>query len=204
MLPVLVVLVAYLLGSIPFGYLIVRITEGGDVRTSGSGGTGATNVSRRAGKVAGVITLICDALKGFLAVFVARLLSASDASGSWTVAIAAIAAMAGHCFPIWLRFKGGKGVATGVGVFLALCPPALGCALLIFAPVFWFSRYVSLASISSALAFPVFVAFFSFIGECSLERLPLLAASVAGAILIIVMHRANISRLLAGKEIRLV
>src|SRR6266481_4402833 len=105
MFPVLVVFFAYLLGSIPFGYLIVRVTEGGDVRTSGSGGTGATNVSRRVGKVAGVITLICDALKGFLAVFVARLLSDSVSSGSWIVAIAAIAAMAGHCFPIWLKFK---------------------------------------------------------------------------------------------------
>jgi acyl phosphate:glycerol-3-phosphate acyltransferase len=202
MFPVLVVFVAYLLGSIPFGYLIVRAKHGGDVRTSGSGGTGATNVSRRAGKVAGVITLICDALKGFLAVFFARVLAGSDVSGSWMVAMAAIAAIVGHCFPVWLRFKGGKGVATGVGVFLALCPPALGCALLIFVPVFWFSRYVSLASISSALAFPIFVTFFNFIGSCPLDRVPLLAASVAGAILVVVMHRGNISRLIAGKETR--
>src|ERR1041385_8952680 len=109
------IVIAYLLGSIPFGYLIVRKKLGDDIRQTGSGGTGATNVSRRAGKTAGCRTLVLDALKGSLAVLVAMRLSPDV---HWIIAAAAIAAIIGHMFPVWLGFRGGKGVATGVGVFL--------------------------------------------------------------------------------------
>src|SRR5262249_59467013 len=114
-------IIAYLLGSIPFGFLIVKLTRGADIRETGSGGTGATNVSRKAGKAAGVVTLALDALKGAAAVLVARWLT--DETGTpWIVAAAAVLAVVGHCFPVWLKFKAGKGVATGLGVFLAITP----------------------------------------------------------------------------------
>src|SRR5215470_6313844 len=122
--PLIVVIVAYLLGSIPFGYLIVRKKVGADIRETGSGGTGATNVTRKAGKAAGVITLLLDALKGFAAVIIARRI-VGDAGTSWVVATAAVLAVVGHCFPVWLKFKAGKGVATGLGVFLAIVPWAV-------------------------------------------------------------------------------
>ncbi len=122
----LVVIIAYLIGSIPFGYLIVRAKGGGDVRDTGSGGTGATNVSRRAGKALGVVTLILDALKGAIAVIIAQLMLKGD-DPTWLPAAAAIAVIVGHVFPVWLRFRGGKGVATGVGVFLMLAPLAVLC-----------------------------------------------------------------------------
>jgi glycerol-3-phosphate acyltransferase PlsY len=128
----LVITVAYLLGSIPFGYLIVRAREGGDIRQTGSGGTGATNVSRHAGKVAGVVTLFLDALKGTTAVLIAKAIAAGAADAAWIVAVAAIAVILGHIFPLWLGFRGGKGVATGVGVFLALAPIAVGLAGVLF------------------------------------------------------------------------
>ncbi len=142
MLHVLIVLLAYLLGSIPFGYLIVRARGGGDVRESGSGGTGATNVTRRAGKWAGVLTLALDALKGLVAVVVARWFVGEETSVNWWVAAAALAAVAGHIFPVWLGFRGGKGVATGLGVFLGLAPLAVLCALPVFVVVVWATRYV--------------------------------------------------------------
>src|SRR4029434_8003661 len=111
-------IVAYLLGSIPFGYLVVRLASVADIRETGSGGTGATNVSRKAGKAAGVVTLALDALKGAAAVLVARWLT-GEAGTSWVVAAAAALAVVGHCFPVWLKFKTGKGAAAGLGVFLA-------------------------------------------------------------------------------------
>src|ERR1044071_8051592 len=118
MKPAVVIAIAYLIGSIPFGYLIVQMTGRGDVRESGSGGTGATNVSRRAGKAAGVLTLVLDALKGAAAVLITEGL----AGRGWVVTAAAIAVIVGHIFPVWLSFRGGKGVATEVGVFLVLAP----------------------------------------------------------------------------------
>jgi len=188
---VLVVIIAYLIGSIPFGYLIVRAKEGGDVRQTGSGGTGATNVTRRAGRSAGVLTLILDALKGALAVFIAQLVSNTD----WSTAAAAIAVIVGHIFPIWLRFKGGKGVATGVGVFLMLDPLAVLCAGVIFLAVVLLTKYVSLGSILAAAAIPLFVWLNTATG-------PLLAAAVVGASLIVFAHRENIVRILNGTESR--
>jgi glycerol-3-phosphate acyltransferase PlsY len=202
MLPVLVVIVAYLLGSIPFGYLIVRAREGADVRETGSGGTGATNVTRRAGKIAGVLTLVCDALKGLGAVLLARWLATPDFGINWTVAAAAIAVMLGHIFPVWLGFRGGKGVATGVGVFLALSPMAIACSLALFVPIVILTRYISLGSIVAAAALPIFVWVFITMDRIPGQQAPLVTAAVLGAGLIVVMHRDNIRRLRNGTENR--
>ena len=196
---VVVFIIAYLIGSIPFGYLIVRATGGGDVRETGSGGTGATNVSRRAGKIAGVFTLVLDALKGFIAIQIARILVSGfePTLANWIVAAAAVAALLGHIFPLWLGFRGGKGVATGVGVFLALAPIAVLCAGVIFVAVVWIGKMVSLASMAAAVTIPLFVWLF---GE---SVTPLLTAAVVSALLIVFAHRGNIARLLSGTESRI-
>jgi len=192
----LVLIIAYLIGSIPFGYLIVRTKQGGDIRQSGSGGTGATNVSRRAGKVAGVLTLLLDAAKGAAAVLIAQNVSGS----AWVKAAAAIAVIAGHIFPVWLGFRGGKGVATGVGVFLVLAPMALLCAGVVFVSIVFFTRYVSLGSIMAATLIPVLVWLQNVFIEPFADLRPLLAAAVVGALLIIFAHRGNIQRLARGTE----
>src|SRR4030095_3539302 len=150
-------ILAYLLGSIPFGYLIVKLKSGSDIRQVGSGGTGATNVSRKAGKSAGVVTLALDALKGTLAVLAARWLT-GESGTSWIVAGAAVLAVVGHCFPVWLKFKAGKGVATGLGVFLAIVPWAVLAAFALFVLIVWRTRYVSLGSICAAAFVPVWTA----------------------------------------------
>ena len=193
---VLVLIVAYLIGSIPFGYLIVRTKEGGDIRQTGSGGTGATNVSRRAGKVAGVLTLLLDASKGAAAVLIAQNVSDSE----WVKAAAAIAVIVGHIFPVWLGFRGGKGVATGVGVFTVLAPVALLCAGVIFVSIVFFTRYVSLGSIMAAALIPLLVWLQDVFVEPVADLRPLLVASVVGALLIILAHRGNIERLARGTE----
>lgn len=204
MLHALVVALAYLLGSIPFGYLVVRAGGGGDVRETGSGGTGATNVTRRAGKGAGVLTLALDALKGAAAVFVARLVLTEGFGVDWWVAAAAVAAVVGHCFPVWLGFRGGKGVATGLGVFAMLAPLALLCALPVFVLVVWATRYVSLGSIVAAALVPLAVWALGAGGYVKREELlPVLTAASLGGALIIFMHRGNIGRLLRGEESRL-
>jgi acyl phosphate:glycerol-3-phosphate acyltransferase len=200
MRPVLVLIAAYLLGSIPFGYLIVRALEGADVRASGSGGTGATNVSRRAGKWAGVLTLLLDAAKGALAVWLARALTTPDAGINWWVAAAAILAVLGHCFPVWLGFRGGKGVATGVGVFLGLSPLALAFAAAVFLLVVLTTRYVSLGSITAAAAFPLSLWLLSIFTRRAEAFAPVMTAALACGALIIFMHRANIGRLMSGTE----
>lgn len=198
----LVVIIAYLIGSIPFGYLIVRVKGGGDVRETGSGGTGATNVSRRAGKAAGVFTLILDALKGFIAIHVAKiLLSDVDlVTASWMVGAASIAALLGHIFPVWLRFRGGKGVATGVGVFLALAPLAVLCAGVVFVAVVGLTKFVSLGSILAAATIPLLAWLFV---EPEVYVRPVLTAAIAGALLIVFAHRGNIARLMSGTEPRI-
>jgi acyl phosphate:glycerol-3-phosphate acyltransferase len=198
----LVITIAYLIGSIPFGYLIVRAVTGGDVRQTGSGGTGATNVSRRAGKIAGVVTLLLDALKGTMAVLVTRSLSAGMSDTGWLLAAAAIAVIVGHIFPLWLGFRGGKGVATGVGVFLALAPIALAFAAVLFVIIVWFTRYISLGSIVGAATIPLFIwvenEFIRPVGDW----LPLMVAAVCAALLIVFAHRGNIARLMDGTESR--
>jgi glycerol-3-phosphate acyltransferase PlsY len=196
----LVLVAAYLLGSIPFGYLIVRASEGADVRESGSGGTGATNVSRRAGKRAGVITLLLDATKGALAVVLARSFVTDDFGINWWVAAAAFIAVFGHCFPVWLNFHGGKGVATGIGVFLSLSPLAVACAALIFILVVAATRYVSLSSILATAAFPLFVWLLSVYVRPTTNLAPVMTAAIATGALIILMHHANIVRLMKGTE----
>jgi len=189
---IILVVVAYLMGSIPFGYLIVRGKGAGDIRQTGSGGTGATNVSRRAGKAAGVLTLLLDAAKGCVAVVIAKAVSGDD----WVIAAAAIAVLVGHIFPVWLGFRGGKGVATGVGIFLVLAPIPLLCAGVVFLAIVLLTRYVSLGSITAAILIPVLVWVQS-------DSQPLLTAAVVGSALIVFAHRGNIQRLAAGTESRI-
>ena len=216
MQPAAVIVIAYLLGSIPFGYLIVRATQGADIRDTGSGGTGATNVSRRAGKAAGVVTLMLDAMKGAGAVAIAKfllglpILRESGHAGPplqsgttetyWWVAAAAIAVIVGHIFPVWLRFRGGKGVATGVGVFLMLAPLAVAFAAVIFVLVVWRTRYVSLGSIVAAGAIPLSVLLQNGFVRPVDSVTPILSAAIVGAALIVFAHRENIGRLRNGME----
>lgn len=194
------VIIAYLIGSIPFGYLIVRRKVGGDIRETGSGGTGATNVSRRAGKAAGVFTLVLDALKGSIAVLVARIIVGPSVNAEWAIAAAAIATIVGHIFPVWLGFRGGKGVATGVGVFLMLAPVALLCAGVLFVAIVALTRYVSLGSVIAAATIPLFVWLQAVFVEPVADLRPLLTAAIVGAFLIVFAHRGNIGRLARGTE----
>lgn len=204
MKPLTVILLAYLIGSIPFGYLIVRGKVGADIRQSGSGGTGATNVSRSAGKAAGVLTLVLDALKGVIAVLVARtVFPGIGPYADWLAAAAGIAAIAGHIFPVWLGFRGGKGVATGVGVFVVLAPVALLCAGVLFIAIVVSTRYVSLGSMIAAVTVPLFVWLQAVFVEPVADLRPLLAAASVGAALILFAHRGNIGRLARGTESRI-
>jgi glycerol-3-phosphate acyltransferase PlsY len=196
---VLVVILAYLIGSIPFGYLLVRMKLGADIRESGSGGTGATNVSRRAGKLAGVLTLFLDAAKGALAVLLARSLLTEGAL-SWPLALAAFAVIVGHIFPIWLGFRGGKGVATAVGVFLILEPLAIALSGIIFILIVVTTRYVSLGSILAAAAIPLFIWLLTRFYQPSPDGAVMLVFATAAALLIIFAHRSNLARLVKGTE----
>lgn len=192
---------SYLLGSIPFGYLLVRIFRGADIRKSGSGNIGATNVSRQSPSL-GVLTLVLDALKGTGAVWLAYLLSDRMSAGApsyLVLSIAAVFAVAGHMFPVWLKFRGGKGVATGLGSFAVIAPKAVVVAAGIFLVVVLFFRYVSLASITAVAAFPVSV---WLLGEYCDAPAALGLMSLA-SLLIIDKHRENIRRLVAGTENRI-
>jgi glycerol-3-phosphate acyltransferase PlsY len=205
---VIVAGVSYLLGSIPFGYLLVRIFRGEDIRQTGSGNIGATNVARTGAKGLGIATLVLDALKGALAVGLAAFVAASKYNfcGSYfpgfcidplrLMATASLAAVLGHVFPVWLRFKGGKGVATALGVFCVLFPKAILVALAVFILVVAVTRYVSLGSILAAIAFPVAAYFMQDADWLSL----LLASGVS--LIIIVKHHQNIGRLMSGTEHR--
>lgn len=180
----------YFLGSIPFGYILTRMTENMDIRSIGSGNIGATNVFRK-NRWAGILTLVLDAAKGFLAVVVAGWMGGS---GAWQ-AVAAAAAIAGHIFTVWLGFKGGKGVATGCGAYLAISPAAVGTTLVLFVLVVALTRYISLASILATGAFPLWAYLYS-------EPAPVLVWAVIGAAMIIARHHENIRRLLSGTESR--
>jgi glycerol-3-phosphate acyltransferase PlsY len=184
-------LLAYVLGGLPFGYWFVRLSTGQDIRTMGSGNIGATNVHRTSGGKAGIIVLLLDILKGYLAVLIAALVNGKDPNA---LALAVVAVVLGHCYPVFLRFKGGKAVACFVGAFLYVAPLALGVTTLVFFAGFALTRYVSLASILGALLFPVIL------WELGSYALPILLAGTATSLLIVFRHRANIERLLKGKE----
>ena len=188
---------AYLLGSIPFGFLISKLRGAGDIRAAGSGNIGAANVTRIVGVGAGVLTLALDAAKGYAAVWLAARLTGESATG---MILAALAAIAGHVFPVWLGFRGGRGVTTGVGVFLPICWAAVLAALVIWLVVVLFWRYVSLGSIVAAASLPLLVYLLYAPGHA-----PPLAVSVGttlAALTIIGKHRPNIQRLIAGTETR--
>ena len=194
----LILVIAYLIGSIPSGYLIVRATEGEDVREKGSGGTGATNVSRSAGKGAGILTLILDVIKGVFVVFLAGILSDGlFPFADWTIAFAGVLAILGHIFPVWLRFRGGKGVATALGVFLMLEPIVVVIALVVFAITFALTRYVSLASLVAISSITIAILALTLFDPF---ELPNAIAALLSAGLVIFAHRANIQRLIAGSE----
>lgn len=185
--------VAYLLGSIPFGYLLVRTFRKEDIRATGSGNIGATNVARSGAKGLAIATLLLDLGKGYLAVWIAHFLQPN----MYDLAMAAaIAAVIGHVFPIWLGFEGGKGVATALGVFLALSPMLALCLLVVFVVVFSFTRYVSLASILACITVPLIEMHFI------LRMRPgiYMAGFFFLPLLVIVKHHANISRLISGTE----
>ena len=190
-------LLAYLLGSIPFGYLLVRAQSGKDVRALGSGNIGATNVARMAGWSIGVATLVLDAAKGFFAVWLMDRLSAGSIR---FMMLAALAAIAGHVFPVWLRFSGGKGVATAAGSFLAVSWPAVAAAMAVFLIVAGFWRYVSLASVSAAASLPLLV--YILYAPRHAPPTAVSAGALLAAALIIWKHKGNILRLMAGTEPR--
>jgi acyl phosphate:glycerol-3-phosphate acyltransferase len=187
----LVLLAAYLLGAVPFGYLLVRWKTGGDVRALGSGNIGATNVLRTTSRALGIATLLLDIAKGYAAVWMAGRLTGG--SPAWMSA-AALAVMAGHAFPVFLKFRGGKAVASFVGAFLFLTPLALGAILLLFVILVAATRYISLGSIAGAAALP-FAAWL-----ISHAPAPVVAAAAIGGAFIIWRHRENIARLRAGTE----
>ncbi len=210
---------AYLLGSIPFGYILVRLFLGSDVRQTGSGNIGATNVARTGSKGLAVATLVLDALKGYVAVTIAYAYgilvawrhtpqlnglppnapaNSAVQQAFLLAAVAAFFAIIGHMFTLWLRFKGGKGVATGLGVFLALAPKAVLIVLAVFVAIVAVTRYISLGSIVAAALFPL--CFYLLQPAHATSGVLIMLSGVS--LLIIFRHRANISRLLAGTENR--
>jgi glycerol-3-phosphate acyltransferase PlsY len=193
----LLVLLGYFLGSIPFGYLLVRLHSGRDVRFLGSGNIGATNVARTAGWVPGVATLIFDAGKGFGAVWLAGHFSGESIR---FMTYAGLAAILGHLFPLWLRFSGGKGVATATGAFLGISWQAVVAAGAVFLIVVLFWRYVSLASVSAAAALPLLVYVLYAPGHAPPAVVS--ASTLLASVLVIVKHQENLKRLMAGKEPR--
>jgi len=190
----LAVVIAYLLGAIPFGYLMVKFSTGKDVRASGSGNIGATNVLRTAGRVQGVATLALDMAKGFVAVWIAAKLTENTlAEPLWTSA-AALAVMAGHSFPIFLHFRGGKAVATFIGAFLYLTPEPMIATMVLFIVLVAGTRYISAASVIAAGTFPL--------GVWLILHPPMevLTASVVAGAFIVYRHKANFERIHAGTE----
>ena len=186
---------AYLLGSIPFGVLLARLFGAGDVRKAGSGNIGATNVARVAGPLPGLLTLVLDCAKGAVAVWIAARLSSDSAT--WMM-VAALGALIGHCFPVWLKFHGGKGVATAAGALLVLSPLALLGSVILFLLMVSFWRYVSLGSISAAAAMPLLI-YLLWAPRHAPPPAVTFGALVAAAI-IIYKHDANIQRLVHGEE----
>lgn len=187
------ILASYLIGAVPFGLLIGRLV-GADVRMAGSGNIGATNVGRVLGKKLGILTLLCDVTKGFLPVWAAaHLLPSSSANRELIVVSCGLAAVVGHMFPLYLRFKGGKGVATALGVFLALSPWSILISVLVFAAAVAGSGYVSVGSLAASGLIPLWL---WIMGESS----PILVAAIAIVFLIWCKHSSNVGRLLRGEE----
>lgn len=186
----LAVLAAYLLGSVPTGYLLYRWKAGGDIRRQGSGNIGATNVMRSGGKLAGILTLLLDALKGSAAVLAARQMAGEP----WD-AVAAFAAVVGHCFPVFLGFRGGKGIATGCGAYLVLAPLPMAMALGVFLLTLLVTRIVSIGSITAGVTLPLAILWWQ-------PDRALLWSVLAAVGLAIARHHANIRRILAGREQR--
>src|ERR1039457_5125823 len=191
MIPILVLLAAYLLGAIPFGYVLVKWKTGADVRSARSGNIGATNVLRTTGRAAGVATLLLDIGKGYLAVWIAGRLTGGSAACQ---SLAALAVMAGHAYPVFLKFKGGKAVASFVGAFLCLTPVALGAVLVVFTVVVAWTRHISMGSTVGAATFPLAVWLIQ-----KPEPAVMVASLLAGGF-IIYKHRSNIERLRPGTE----
>jgi acyl phosphate:glycerol-3-phosphate acyltransferase len=185
-----IALFGYLLGSVPTGLLLARLFSTVDPRKEGSKNIGATNIFRTAGKGLGILTLIGDALKGAIPVCVAGFLNLPPL---W-IAVAGLSPFLGHIFPVFLGFKGGKGVATALGVYLVICWPAVLIEFILFAGIVWKWRYISLGSILTAATIPFLVLFFKS------DSPVFFGMSLAIAALIVARHRANISRLRAGKE----
>src|SRR5439155_25873340 len=195
---------SYLLGSIPFGYLAGQIA-GIDVRKTGSGNIGATNVVRVLGKRYGYPVFALDVLKGFGAVKIAMLVAPAGRSPEWSSPeivgiLAAMSSILGHLYPPWLKFKGGKGVATSAGALLALTPVATLIGVAIWVIVFWLTRYVSLASITAAVVLPIVILVVS--SQDQNKRKPLVYSSACVAAVVIWRHRSNLSRLMSGTEPR--
>ena len=190
---------AYLLGSIPFGYLLVKyaFTRGEDVRQIGSGGTGATNVTRRAGLTAGLLTYLLDVAKGMGAVALMRLVAEGD---YFWIGAAGIAAIVGHIFPIFLGFRGGKGVATGVGIYVLMAPYSVVAALALFMTTVFFTRYVSLGSLVASGALPALTWLFYGILQTTPHFTAMVIIAVCAFVLILFAHRENVRRLIRGEE----
>ena len=190
-------ILAYFLGSIPFGLLLTRAFGRGDVRKVGSGNIGATNVARAAGMLAGIFTLVLDVAKGAGAVLLAEKLS--NGSATWMM-VAAFAVLVGHCFPVWLKFKGGKGVATAAGIFLVLSPLACLAAVVLFILVVVFWKYVSLGSVSAAAAMPLLIYFLWAPRHAPPPVITI--GTLAVSLLITYKHRGNLQRLVERTEPR--
>jgi acyl phosphate:glycerol-3-phosphate acyltransferase len=191
MTAVLGLAIAYLLGDIPFGYLLVKAATGRDVRASGSGNIGATNVLRTTGRAAGVATLLLDMAKGYLAVWLEGQLTGGNAE--WKSA-AALAVMIGHSYPVFLRFRGGKAVAAFVGAWLCLTPVPLIAVLVVFVIMVAWTRHISLGSVVGAGTFPFAVWMIAH------PPVTVVVASILSGVLIVYRHRENLARLRAGTE----
>ena len=198
----LLFLIAYLIGAIPFGLLVARLTHGVDLREHGSGRIGATNALRTVGLLGAVVVFVLDAAKGFVAVLLVGLLYVGGPAGSppWVAAAAGIAAIAGHIRSVFIGFRGGRGVATFAGSMLAVAPWVLAVVVPVFAIVVWRTRYVSLGSLVAALLAPVTAAVFAIFGQANLAAVVL---GVGGAALVVGAHADNIARLRLGTERRI-
>ena len=188
----LVIVAAYLIGSVPFALLLARRWGAADLRRVGSGNIGAANVLRASGVTAGVLVAVLDIAKGAASVMLAERLSPNPASG----AAAGLAAIVGHIYPVWLRFRGGKGVATACGVFSVLTPLAVPPALAIFLVTVWATKYISLGSVLASIALPP-------IAYALGSPAPAVLAAAAAAVIIVFRHRSNVLRLRTGTERRL-